>query len=262
MFAGKREKRENRFTLVELLVVIAIIAILAGMLLPALNAAREKARGIKCLGNVRQIGQAEILYTNDFNGWIIPPSIASNGGGPAVSWFAAYSGYNNSPINYGTRYFGDGITRGTYVCPSEKVGFGHYNNGLFYYTHYVQNYWTHGSHRGSATAWVYRLDSSIKMPSECISVMDSLNLSTNSTDSANSIGFRHGGGDPRAAAKVPVSAIYSKGVANVLFFDGHVGSLSYNGILGRGGQSTADSSPYNAGLRYGAVYSLKAVVTW
>ena len=71
-------KPVNRFTLIELLVVIAIIAILAAMLLPALGRARESAKQSACSGNLKNLFIYCQHYGNDYNDYIVPPTMSDS----------------------------------------------------------------------------------------------------------------------------------------------------------------------------------------
>jgi prepilin-type N-terminal cleavage/methylation domain-containing protein/prepilin-type processing-associated H-X9-DG protein len=74
-----RHTGRHAFTLVELLVVIGIIALLISILLPSLNAAREQANSIKCLSNLRQIGNAQMMYVQENKGRLLPADLTDAG---------------------------------------------------------------------------------------------------------------------------------------------------------------------------------------
>jgi prepilin-type N-terminal cleavage/methylation domain-containing protein len=136
-------QNQRGFTLVELLVVIAVIGVLAAMLLPALSAAKKRAQGIQCLGNLKQIGLGWQVYTDDNNNRY-PPNSAMGHDHPAIgedkenpSWVAGVltvSGNNFAEVDDNTNtakltggvyaQFGSigGYTKapGLYHCPGDR----------------------------------------------------------------------------------------------------------------------------------------------
>jgi prepilin-type N-terminal cleavage/methylation domain-containing protein len=122
-------KTISRFTLIELLVVMAIIAILAAILLPALMKAKDTARTIVCVNNLKQLGHAMTSYTTDYSGFF-PYADYSGGGGKRITWDDSISDYDGRKLSMNERridtfdkalypHMENGAA--IYSCPSDPI---------------------------------------------------------------------------------------------------------------------------------------------
>ncbi|MGA2440969.1 MAG: DUF1559 domain-containing protein [Tepidisphaeraceae bacterium] len=142
------------FTLVELLVVIGIIALLISVLLPALNRARQQASLVQCQSNLRQMGQALIMYAGDNQGTLPPgywdgtydstlnkptPWPVADWAHHAVTWSVAIQPYLSKG---GTNFYDAGATGGirsaarrVFICPDAPIGVNFESSGTI--TQYI-----------------------------------------------------------------------------------------------------------------------------
>lgn len=135
--AASKSPRCSAFTLVELLVVIGIIALLMSILLPTLGRVREQANRTKCAANLRQIGNALIMYAKEWNDYL--PRTARTGPvqvDDVVHWQA-----NRNPDDSTlTRFLGGPpFPRGIFICPSDNTEARRYTGGGGYRFSYSMN---------------------------------------------------------------------------------------------------------------------------
>ncbi|MBI4025005.1 MAG: type II secretion system protein [Verrucomicrobia bacterium] len=192
------QERPGAFTLVELLVVIAIISILSALLMPALKTARDQAKSIQCMNNLKQLGLAFTMYLDDNNGRF-------------MTWDQVWNGYGWD-WELSQLYFNG--KDDVFWCPAKKI----INRPWWLYTHYGYNqFFIASSFRVNGDWDPPATLSDIKNPSQTILLVDSkMAVAPERGFYLTYSDYGAGGGRPEARHRAKV---------NVGWVDGHVSSV-------------------------------------
>lgn len=236
---------KKSFTLIELLVVIAIIAILASMLLPALNQAREKAKSIKCVNNLKQMGTGQALYADDYEYFIAPCQPGDASYNQHLWWnkIAPYINKVGVPLSYDGEKWRKFFYESPFWCPSRVSTIPWASHGKYQLGYAVNTFASVNNSStlsffnliymsGSAPVYVFKPGAPLNnlcKPSLLLHTADA-----NYRDSGTMLGYTHPNFNGLSRWNIDSSAgAYNKasrhsGRGNVQFVDGHVGSVRHD----------------------------------